>query len=80
MTANHDSQKISKSEVNRLFKLCLDETPGLEANDTAHIGFIVGFRMYERMARELGKHITDRESRRFVPKPRPECGGTGGAE
>lgn len=64
---NHDLQKISKHEVKRHFENCLNETPGLESTDAAYIGFIVGFRMYELMARELGKHVTDRESRRFVP-------------
>lgn len=60
------NSKISKTEIKRHFDACVEETVGLETTDAAYIGFIVGFRMYERMARNLGKQVTNEESKRFV--------------
>ena len=63
--------KLPKSELRRHFDMCIHDTIGL--NEDSLIGFIVGFRMYERMALRLGKQITEKESRSFVPLPKLDC-------
>lgn len=62
------SFKISREEVRRHFEECVKATKEMELSQESVTAFIIGFRMYERMAMHLGKQITEDESRRFVPK------------
>lgn len=63
------SSKISKEEVQRHFEECVKGTKSMtEVTQESFTAFIVGFRLYERMATHLGRQITEDESRRFVPK------------
>lgn len=59
--------RVSEEEIVRLFHLCERETEHLSNSGSAMIGFIVGFRCYERMATMLGKQMSDSECKRFVP-------------
>jgi len=60
--------KISKKEVRRHFEMCVKETTGLSSSEESFIGFLVGFRMYERIAIMLDKQVTEEESHRVVSK------------
>ena len=62
---SHD--KVSKREIRRHFELCVGATSGLNSSEDSFIGFLVGFRLYERMARKLGRELTEEDVRRFVP-------------
>jgi hypothetical protein len=61
---SHD--KVSKVEIRRHFELCVNATAGLNSSDDSFVGFLVGFRLYERMARKLGRELTEDEVRQFV--------------
>lgn len=61
-----NASKISQDELRRHFEECVKGTKSLTRSQESFTAFIVGFRMYERMAMELGKPVTEEESRRFV--------------
>jgi hypothetical protein len=62
------SSRVSVEELRRHWEECLRGTESLVRSDESFNGFIVGFRMYERMITKLGRQMTDDESRRFVAK------------
>ena len=58
--------RVSPEEIRRIYGICVENTESLKETDETFIGFIVGFRAYERMATALRRNLTDDESRRFV--------------
>lgn len=60
--------KISRDELRRHYLQSVKETESMKDTKETWLGFIVGFRVYERMATHLGLELTEKDSRRFVMK------------
>lgn len=61
--------RISKEELRRHYLQCVADTASLQDTKESWIGFICGFRIYEKMATHLGHNLSDDDSKRFNPKP-----------
>lgn len=59
--------KISRDELRRHYEQAVRETESLKDTKETWIGFIIGFRLYERLATHLGIELTEEDSKRFVP-------------
>ena len=68
--------RISKEELRRHYLQCVEQTDNLSDSQETWIGFLCGFRCYERMANEIGLAMTDEDSRRFVPISEPTSAAT----
>jgi len=58
--------RISKEELRRHFEQCVNDTSSLPNTKESFIGFICGFRAYEKMATALRLNLSDADSKRFV--------------
>lgn len=61
------AERVEASEVRRQFNLACADTPSLPCTDDAWIGFVVGFRLYERMANQQGRAIPNEVFALVVP-------------
>lgn len=59
--------KISRNELRRHYEQAVRETEALKDTKETWIGFVIGFRVYERLATHLGMELTEEDSKRFVP-------------
>lgn len=66
---NVDHFRATRDQVREKYLHCVAETPSLTDSEAAWIGFIVGFRCYERMAKYFGQSLHQSELDRFVRKP-----------
>jgi hypothetical protein len=59
--------KISRDELRRHYEQAVRETESMKDTEEGWRGFIVGFRLYERLATHLGLQLTEADSKRFGP-------------
>ena len=59
--------RLTRDQLRAKYLQCVKETASLTDTKEAWIGFIVGFRCYEKMATALGKNLTQMDCDRFVP-------------
>lgn len=59
--------KISRNELRRHYEQAVRETDALNDTKETWIGFVIGFRVYERLATHLGMELTEEDSKRFIP-------------
>lgn len=61
-------KKISRNELRRHYEQAVRETESLKDTKETWLGFIVGFRLYERLATHLGMQLTESDSKMFVAR------------
>jgi len=65
--AECNTGRATRDQVRKIYLQVVSETSGFNDTKESWLGFMVGFRAYERMATKLGQNMTQQDIDRFRP-------------